>query len=84
MNAAFLAVAVAAGAPPFLAAMSLGVLSAVMCGLTHYATGPAPIYFGAGYITQGDWWRIGFILSVVNSVFFIGVGGAWWKALGLW
>ncbi len=84
MYAAFLAVAVAAGAPPFLAAMSLGVLSAVMCGLTHYATGPAPIYFGAGYITQGDWWRIGFILSVVNSVFFIGVGGAWWKALGLW
>jgi len=84
MYAAFLAVAVAAGAPPFLAAMSLGVLSAVMCGLTHYATGPAPIYFGAGYITQGDWWRIGFILSIVNSVFFIGVGGAWWKALGLW
>jgi DASS family divalent anion:Na+ symporter len=84
MYAAFLAVAVAAGAPPFLAAMSLGVLSAVMCGLTHYATGPAPIYFGAGYITQGDWWRIGFILSVVNSVFFIGVGGTWWKVLGLW
>ncbi len=84
MYAAFLAVAVAAGAPPFLAAMSLGVLSAVMCGLTHYATGPAPIYFGAGYITQGDWWRIGFILSIVNSVFFIGVGSTWWKVLGLW
>ena len=84
MYAAFLAVAVAAGAPPFLAAMSLGVLSGVMCGLTHYATGPAPIYFGAGFVPQGTWWKIGFVLSVVNSLLFIGVGGIWWKVLGLW
>ena len=84
MYAAFLAVAVAAGAPPFLAAMGLGVLSGVMCGLTHYATGPAPIYFGAGYVPQGTWWQIGFVLSVVNVITFIGVGGVWWKVLGLW
>ena len=84
MYAAFLAVAVAAGSPPFLAAMGLGVISGLMGGLTHYATGPAPIYFGAGYIPQGTWWKIGFIMSVVNMIIFIGLGGVWWKMLGLW
>ena len=84
MYAAFLAVAVGTGAPPFLAAMSLGVISALFGGLTHYATGPAPIFFGAGYIPQGTWWKLGFIMSVVNLVIFIGIGGFWWKVVGLW
>lgn len=84
MYAAFLAVAVAAGAPPFLATMGLGAISGLMCGLTHYATGPAPIYFGAGYIPQGTWWKLGFILSVINMFIWIGLGGVWWKILGLW
>lgn len=84
MYAAFLAVAVAAGVPPFLAALGLGVLVGLMGGLTHYATGPAPIYFGAGYIPQGTWWKLGFILSVTNIIIWIGVGSMWWKVLGLW
>lgn len=84
MYAAFVAVAIAAGAPPFLAAMTLASLTGLMGGITHYATGPAPIYFGAGYVSQGDWWKIGFIMSVINIVIFIGVGGVWWKVLGYW
>ncbi len=84
MYAAFLAVAVGTGAPPFLAAMSLGVISGLMGGITHYATGPAPIYFGSGYIPQGTFWGLGFIMSVVNLIIFIGIGGIWWKVVGLW
>lgn len=84
MYAAFLAVAVGAGAPPFLAAMSLGVISGLMGGITHYATGPAPIYFGAGYIPQGTFWKLGFIISVVNMIVFVGFGAFWWKLVGLW
>lgn len=84
MYAAFLTVAVAAGAPPFLSAMSLGVISALYGSLTHYATGPAPIFFGAGYVPQGTFWKIGFIMSVVNMIIFIGIGAFWWKAIGLW
>lgn len=84
MYAAFVAVAVAAGAPPFLAAMSIASLTGLMGGITHYATGPAPIFYGSGYITQGEWWKIGFIMSVINVIIFIGVGGAWWKILGWW
>lgn len=81
---AFVAVAAAAGAPPFLAALSLGFLSNLCGGLTHYSTGTAPIYFGAGYVDQGTWWKLGFGASVVNLVIWVGVGGIWWKLLGLW
>ena len=77
-------VAVAVGAPPFLAAMSLGVISALFGGLTHYATGPSPIFFGSGYIPQGTWWKIGFVMSVINLIIFVGIGSMWWKIAGLW
>jgi divalent anion:Na+ symporter, DASS family len=84
MYPAFLAVAVAAGAPPYLAALCLAFQSN-LCGiLTHYATGTAPIFFAAGYTDQVTWWRLGFIASIVNLVIWVGVGGIWWKVLGLW
>ncbi len=84
MFPAFVAVAAAAGAPVFLAALSLGFLSNLCGGLTHYSTGTAPIYFGAGYVEQGTWWKIGFGASVLNMLIWVGVGGLWWKVLGLW
>ena len=84
MYAAFLTVAVAAGAPAMLAALILGFFSNLMGSLTHYGMGPAPILFGAGYVTQGKWWGIGAIVAVVNIVIWVGIGGMWWKVLGLW
>lgn len=84
MYAAFLAVAVAAGAPVYLAAIGLAVLSNLMAGLTHYSTGAAPIFFGAGFVSQKDWWRLGFLCSVINFAIWIGIGGLWWKFLGIW
>lgn len=84
MYPAFVAVAVAAGAPAFLAALALAFLSNLCGGLTHYSTGTAPIYFGAGYVDQGTWWKLGFGASVVNMIIWVGVGGIWWKVLGLW
>lgn len=84
MYAAFLAVALAAGAPPYLAALSLAFTATLCGGITHYSTAPAPIYFGAGYVSQSDWWRIGFILALVHIVVWTVIGSAWWKILGLW
>ena len=55
-----------------------------MAGLTHYSTGSAPIYFGAGYVTQGQWWKLGFVCSVINIIIWIGIGSVWWKILGIW
>ena len=80
----FLTVAVAAGAPPLLAALLLGFFSNLNSTLTHYSDGAAPIYYGSGYIEQRAWWRIGFYLSVFHLVLWLGVGLPWWKVLGIW
>jgi DASS family divalent anion:Na+ symporter len=84
MFPAFLAVAVAVKAPPYLAALTLGFFSALNAGITHYGTGPAPIYFNAGYLDQKTWWKLGLIISFVNIAIWIGIGFPWWKILGLW
>jgi DASS family divalent anion:Na+ symporter len=84
MYGAFLAVALAIGTPPAFAALGLGFCNALMGGTTHYGGGPAPVFFGAGYVSVGDWWRVGGLVSVLNLVIWVGVGGLWWKLLGLW
>ncbi len=84
MYAPFLVVALALGTPPLLAALALGFSSSLFSGLTHYGTGPAPIFFGSGHVPLGMWWRVGAIVSVVNIAIWIGVGAGWWRVLGLW
>jgi DASS family divalent anion:Na+ symporter len=84
MYAAFLATAVAVGAPPLLAALVLAFFSNLFSSMTHYGTGPAPVLFGAGYVRLADWWRLGAVISVVNITIWLGLGGLWWKVLGLW
>jgi len=84
MFPAFLSVAVAVQVPPYLAALTLGFFSALNAGITHYGTGPAPIYFNAGYVDLKTWWKLGLIISFVNIAIWMGVGFPWWKVLGLW
>lgn len=80
----FLLVILSAGAPPWLAVLLLAYCSNLMAALTHYGTTPGPIYFGAGYVPQRTWWRLGLIASIVNLVIWTVVGGAWWRTLGWW
>jgi len=80
----FLAAALAGGVPPLVAALPLAYFSSLNAAMTHYGTGSAPVYFGAGYVSQGDWWRLGFRISVINLVIWMGVGMVWWKVVGLW
>jgi len=80
----FLVVLVAAGAPPLLSVLFLAYFSNLSAALTHYGTTTGPIYFGAGFISQRDWWRLGLIVSAATiSIWTIG-GLAWWKILGWW
>lgn len=81
---AFATVAVAAGAPIVLTAILLGVFANTCSTLTHYACGVSPIFFGSNYITQSEWWRIGFMLSIVHLIIWIGIGIPWMKVLGIW
>jgi DASS family divalent anion:Na+ symporter len=52
--------------------------------LTHYGTGSAPVYFGLGYISQTTWWKIGFLISVMNLLIWGGIGMLWWRIIGYW
>jgi DASS family divalent anion:Na+ symporter len=80
----FIAAAMLTGAPPLVAAMALAYFSSIDASLTHYGTGSAPIFFGAGYVTQGKWWKVGFLVSLVQVTLWLGVGMLWWKVLGWW
>jgi DASS family divalent anion:Na+ symporter len=84
MFPAFFATALALGAPPLVAAVAFGVFSNVNAALTHYGTGPAPIVFGAGYVSQPAWWRVGFLLSIAHLLIWLPIGFLWWKVMGLW
>ncbi|MQM08585.1 hypothetical protein Taro_041435 [Colocasia esculenta] len=84
MFTAFLSVASALGTPPLFGAMVLSFLSNLMGGLTHYGIGSAPVFYGANYVPLGTWWGYGFLVSVVNMLIWLGVGGFWWKTIGLW
>ena len=80
----FLAAGLVAGAPPLLMALLLAYFSNLDAAMTHYGTGSAPVYFGAGYVSQTTWWRLGFLISLVNLIIWLGVGSLWWKLLGMW
>jgi DASS family divalent anion:Na+ symporter len=84
MFAPFFLVSIALGTPPYLAALFLGFLSSLFGGLTHYGSGPAPIFFGAGFVSITQWWQIGAITSLVNLSIWMIIGALWWKVLGLW
>jgi len=84
MYTPFLVVIIAAGAPPYLAVLSLAYFSNLDASLTHYGTTPAPIYFGAGYVKQRTWWTLGLLVSVPNILIWTIFGFGWWKILGWW
>ena len=79
---AFASVALACGAPPMLALYLLAFANGLFLPLTHYSSGPASILFASGYVTQTEWWKLGFIFSVVYILIWGGVGSLWWKVLG--
>jgi DASS family divalent anion:Na+ symporter len=80
----FLGAAIAGGVPPLMAALPLGYFSSLNAALTHYGTGSAPVFFEAGYVRQGEWWRVGFRISLVILAIWLGVGAVWWKVVGIW
>jgi DASS family divalent anion:Na+ symporter len=80
----FLAMLIAAGAPPGLAVYSLACLANLTAGLTHYGTTTAPIVFAQRYLDVEEWWRVGFLVSLANLAVWTTVGFAWWKLVGFW
>ena len=80
----FAIVMLAAGTPPILTVLTMAYVSSLGASLTHYGTTSSPIYYGAGYLSQGAWWRVGLMVATVNAVVWVACGLAWWKVLGWW
>jgi len=54
---------------------SLLVYSIGLMGvITPYATGPAPVYFGSGFIPRKDFWALGFVFGLIYLATLLGVG----------
>ena len=51
-------------------AYSIGLMGVI----TPYATGPAPVYFGSGFIPRRDFWVLGFVFGLIYLVTLLGVG----------
>ncbi|CAL5183219.1 unnamed protein product [Lathyrus oleraceus] len=81
---AFLAMQRAAGVPGVLAALALGYNTNLFGAISHYSSGQAAVYYGAGYVDLPDIFRTGFIMAVINAIIWGGVGSVWWKFLGLY
>ena len=66
---AFLVTVVAVPGMPVRAVVLTMLYSVGLMGvLTPYATGPAPVWFSAGYITPKDFWRLGAIMGAIYLV----------------
>ena len=84
MFPAFAAVMYARHVPPGLAAFSLACFGNLCACLTNYGTTPAPMFFAQGYVPFAQWWKIGFLVSLVTLTIWSTVGFGWWKFLGIW
>ncbi|KAJ4897289.1 hypothetical protein Rs2_24083 [Raphanus sativus] len=52
--------------------------------LTHYSSGQAAVYYGAGYVDLPDVFKIGFVMATINAIIWGVVGTFWWKFFGLY
>ena len=77
-----LALCLASGAPPLFSAVILASFSSLSGGFTQYSGAQAPVFFGAGYVDQRTWWRLGFIMSIALAIIWGLSGVVWWKVTG--
>ncbi len=77
-----LALMIGGGVPALPAAIGLGVMSNINGCLTQYGIGSGPVMFGAGYVTQAEWWKAGWIMSIFYLLVWMIIGPLWWMVLG--
>jgi len=82
MYAALLGVGVSLGVPPMLLALTLGFMGSIYGTLTHYGHGPAPVFFGSGYVELKSWWTYGLIIGLLLLAIYLVVGTTWLSIIG--
>lgn len=69
------------GLPMRTFVLLLGFSLGLMGVLTPYATGPAPLYYGCGFIARKDFWCLGFLFGMLFLVALLAIGLPWLEAL---
>jgi len=69
------------GMPTKVFALLLCYALGIMGILTPYATGPAPVYFGSGYLSRRDFWSLGLIFGVIFLLMLLGLGAPYLLAV---
>jgi divalent anion:Na+ symporter, DASS family len=77
-------VLVHAGVAPAMACFGMAFVFNLSAGLTHYGVTNGPVLFATNYVSLRTWWRVGFLVGLVNFAVWLGVGLVWWKVIGLW
>jgi DASS family divalent anion:Na+ symporter len=42
------------------------------------------MFYAHEYVSFQMWWRVGFVVSLVNLAIWSTVGFGWWKLVGIW
>ena len=82
MYAALLGVGVSLGIPGLLLAFMLGFIGSLYGTLTHYGHGPAPVFFGSGYVDLKSWWVKGLVTGLAMLLIYMVIGGLWLRLIG--
>lgn len=73
-----LAIGIAIPGIPVLPFALLCVYALGLIGiLTPYATGPSPVYYGSGFISRTDFWKLGLIFGLIFFAGLIIIGAPW-------
>eukprot|EP00238_Polyblepharides_amylifera_P003665 CAMPEP_0196582292 /NCGR_PEP_ID=MMETSP1081-20130531/38502_1 /TAXON_ID=36882 /ORGANISM="Pyramimonas amylifera, Strain CCMP720" /LENGTH=562 /DNA_ID=CAMNT_0041902817 /DNA_START=94 /DNA_END=1779 /DNA_ORIENTATION=+ len=75
---AFVGMLVASGVNPLLAILSIAYNTNYFGGITHYSSGQSAVYFGTGYVTLPDYFKVGAIFGTLNFLLFFTIGPIWW------
>jgi L-tartrate/succinate antiporter len=62
------------GMPARVLALLLVYSIGLMGVITPYATGPAPVYFGSGFIPRRDFWVLGLVFGLIYLTALLGIG----------
>jgi citrate:succinate antiporter/L-tartrate/succinate antiporter len=56
---------------------SLGLMGVI----SPYATGPAPMYYGSGFIGKGEFWKLGLVFGLVYFAGLLGIVMPWLRMI---
>ena len=73
----FLGVAIKSGVPPMLMALMLLFATNFFAAITPQGSSANVLCAGSGYLTQGDMYRMGGMITLVNLLIFLVIGTPW-------